>query len=71
MYCIVVEGGGRGAVSGLRLKGRVCSMVIVMLGGDVDVASQLWVYIWALRPRHVDMRICQTATMLKCLRGNA
>ena len=41
MYCIVVEGGGRGAVSGLGLKGRVYSMVIVMLGGDVDVASQL------------------------------
>ena len=34
-----VEGGGRGAVCGLWLEGRVCSMLTVMLGGDLDVAT--------------------------------
>ena len=34
MYSSVAEGGGRGASSGLRLEGRVCSMLTVMLGGD-------------------------------------
>ena len=33
MYGSVAEGGGRGVASGLRLKGRVCSMLTVMLGG--------------------------------------
>ena len=27
-------------VSGLRLEGRVCSMLTVMLVGDLDVATQ-------------------------------
>ena len=29
--------GGRGAASGLVVKGRLCSMLTVMLGGDLDV----------------------------------
>ena len=37
----VAEGGGRGATSGLWLEGRLCSMLTVMLGGDLDVAT--WV----------------------------
>ena len=40
MYGSVAEGGGRGAVSRLRLEGRVCSMLTVMLGGDLDVTTQ-------------------------------
>ena len=42
MYGSVAEGGGRGAVSGLwLLKGKVCSMLTMMLCGDLDVAT--WV----------------------------
>ena len=41
MYSSVAEGGGKGAVSGLRLEGRLCSMLTVMQGGDLDVATQV------------------------------
>ena len=37
MYVSVAEGGGREAESGLRLEGMVCSMLLVMLGGDLDI----------------------------------
>ena len=40
MYSSVAEGGGRGPSSGMRLEGRVCSMLTVMLGGDLDVATR-------------------------------
>ena len=33
--------GGRGAASGLWLEGRVCSMLKVMLGGDLDVPTRV------------------------------
>ena len=33
LYSSVVERDGRGATSGLRLEGRVCCMLTVMLGG--------------------------------------
>ena len=33
VYGSVAEGGGTGLASGLRLEGRVCSMLTVMLGG--------------------------------------
>ena len=36
MYGSVAEGEGRGAASGLWLEGRLCSMLIVMLAGDLD-----------------------------------
>ena len=37
MYDSVAEGRGRGAVSGLwLLKGRVCSMLTMILRGDLD-----------------------------------
>ena len=39
----VAEGGGRGLASGLWLEGRLCSMLTVMLGEDLDVAT--WVQI--------------------------
>ena len=35
----VAEGGGKGVTSGLWLEGRLCSMLTVMLGGDLDVAT--------------------------------
>ena len=41
MYDIVAEGGGRGLASGLRLEGRVCSMLTVMVGGDLNVATRV------------------------------
>ena len=41
MYSSVAEGGGRGSASELRLEGRVRSMLIVMLGGDLDVAARV------------------------------
>ena len=41
MYDIVAEGAGRGAASGLWLEGRVCRMLTVMLGGDLDVATRV------------------------------
>ena len=37
----VAEGGGTGAVSGLWLERRLCSMLTVMLGGDLDVATRV------------------------------
>ena len=37
VYGSVAEGGGRGVGSELRLQGRVCSMLMVMLGGDLDI----------------------------------
>ena len=40
MYGSVADGGGRGAESELWLEGRACSMLTVMLGGDLDV---VWV----------------------------
>ena len=39
MYSSVAEGAGRGVASGLRLEGRVCSMLTVMLGGELDAAT--------------------------------
>ena len=41
MYGSVAEGGGRGAESELWLEGRVCSMLTVMLGGDLDVTVRV------------------------------
>ena len=41
MYSSVAEGGGRGAVSGLLLEGRLCGMLTVMLGGDLDVVARV------------------------------
>ena len=41
VYDSVEEGGGRGMASGRRLEGRLCSMLTVMLGGDLDVATWL------------------------------
>ena len=35
----LVEGGGRGAASGLCLERRLCSMLTVMLSGDLVVAT--------------------------------
>ena len=35
VYGSVSERRGRGVASGVRLKGRVCSMLTVMLGGDL------------------------------------
>ena len=49
MHGSVAEGGGRVAASGLRLEGRLRSMLTVMLGGDLDVATR--VQTWILRPR--------------------
>ena len=39
LYGSVAEGGGRGSASGLWLEGRLCNMLNVMLGGDLDVAT--------------------------------
>ena len=43
MYGSIAEGGGIaiGAALGLWLEGRVCSMLKVMLGGDLDVATRV------------------------------
>ena len=41
MYGSVAERGGRGLASGLRLEGRVCCMLTVMLGGDLDIATRV------------------------------
>ena len=41
LYSSIAEGGGRGSASGLWLEGRLCSMLTVMLGGNLDVAT--WV----------------------------
>ena len=41
VYGSVARGGSRGAASGLWLEGRVCSMLTVMLGADLDVATQV------------------------------
>ena len=35
------EAGGRGAASGLWLEGMVCSMLTVMLGRDLDIATRV------------------------------
>ena len=35
MYGSVAQGGGRGLASGLWLEGTLCSMLTVMLGGDI------------------------------------
>ena len=37
----VYAAGSRGVTSGLWLEGRVRSMLIVMLGGDLDVATRV------------------------------
>ena len=37
MHGSVAEGGGRGAVPGMWLEGRLCSILTVMPGGDVMV----------------------------------
>ena len=39
MHGSVAEGAGTGVASGLQLEGRVCSMLTVMLGGDLDAAT--------------------------------
>ena len=39
MYGSVAEAETRGVASGLRLEGRACSMLRVMLGGDFDIAT--------------------------------
>ena len=44
LYGSVEEGGGRGSVSGLWLEGGLCSMLTVMLGADLDVAT------WGSKP---------------------
>ena len=41
LYGSVVEGGGSGTASGLRLEGRLCSMPTVILGENLVVA--FWV----------------------------
>ena len=41
VYGSVAEGGGRGAVYVLRLEGTACSMLTMMLGGDLDVATRV------------------------------
>ena len=41
VYSSVAEGAGRGAASGLQLEGRVCSTLILLLGGDLDVATRV------------------------------
>ena len=41
LYGSIAEGGGSGSASGLWLEGRLRSMLTVMLGGDMDVAT--WV----------------------------
>ena len=41
VYGSVAEGGGRGAASGLWLEWRLCSMLTVMLGGDLVVATRV------------------------------
>ena len=40
LYGSVVEGGDKRSVSGLLLVGRLCSILTVMRGGDLDVATQ-------------------------------
>ena len=40
VYSNVAEGGGRKATSGLWLEGRLCSMLSVMLDGDLDVVTR-------------------------------
>ena len=42
------------SVAGLWLEGRLCSMLTVMLGEDLDVAT--WVQTWILRPRPTGVR---------------
>ena len=39
LYGSVAERGSRGFASGLWLEGRLCSMLTVMLGEDLDVAT--------------------------------
>ena len=41
MYGSVAQGGRSGVASGVQLEGRVYSMLMVMLGGDLDVASRV------------------------------
>ena len=41
VYSNIAEEGGRGSASGLWLEGRLCSMLTVMLGGDLDVATRV------------------------------
>ena len=40
MYGSIAEGGGRGPASELWLKGRLCSMLTVVLDGDLDVGDR-------------------------------
>ena len=55
LYGSIAEGVGRGSASGLWLGGRLCSMLIVMLGGDLDLAT--WAQTWIHRPRPTSVRI--------------
>ena len=41
VYGSVAEEGGSEAVCGLWLEGRLCSMLTVMLGGDLDDATRV------------------------------
>ena len=45
VYSRVAKGGGRRAASGLWLEGRLCSMLTVMLGGDLEEGVR--VRVWA------------------------
>ena len=65
VYGAAAEGGGREVTSVLRLEGRLCSMLTVMQGGDLDVATQ--VYTRILRPRLTGVcnRLSDCDTVLK------
>ena len=54
LYGSVAGTGGRGSASGLWMEGRLCSMLTVMLDGDLDVAT--WVQTWILRRRPASVR---------------
>ena len=41
MYSSIAEGGDRGVASGLQLEGKLCSMLAVMLDGDLDVTTRV------------------------------
>ena len=67
MYSSIVEGGGRGLASGLRLERMVCSMLTVMLGGVLDVATRVETWILRLRPTGMRTLLLDRDTVLKHL----